>query len=197
RRLWQAAGTLQESPAEAYLSARGITQFSQELRFHGKTPLGPRGAVRFLPAMLAAVRTDVGVVAVHRTFLDPARARLARFEQPKRALGRPGKGAVRLAAPQNGRLGLAEGVETALSAMQIFDIPCWATLGNERFGLVAIPPSVRELFLFVDHDAGGAVAEDRARQAYALEGRRIVTRPPDLTGADWNDVLMNLQPARA
>jgi putative DNA primase/helicase len=68
------------------------------------------------------------------------------------------------------RLGLAEGNESALSAMQMFDISCWATLGNERFGLVTIPESVRELHLFVDNDAGGRLAEERAREAYALQG---------------------------
>ena len=110
--------------------------------------------------MLAAVRTDLGVIAVHRTFLDPAEARLADFERPKRALGSLQNGDVRLTAPRDGRLGLAEGIETALSAMQMFGVPCWATLGNERFGLVAIPESVRELHLFVDNDRGGDLAEE-------------------------------------
>jgi hypothetical protein len=74
--------------------------------------------------------------------------------------------------------------------MQLFGVPCWATLGNERFGLVTIPESVRELHLFVDNDAGGRLAEERAREAYVIEGRRIVTRRPDRPGDDWNDVLM-------
>lgn len=189
-RLWRAAAALADSPAEQYLRSRGIVQTSPDLRFHGKTPLGPKGAVRFLPAMLAAVRTDLGVIAVHRTFLDSKTARLAAMERPKRALGGLGRGAVRLSSPRGGRLGLAEGVESALSAMQLFGIPCWATLGNERFGLVTIPESVRELHLFVDHDAGGMLAEERAREAYAFEGRRIVTRCPDRPGEDWNDVLV-------
>lgn len=106
-----------------------------------------------------------------------------------------GAGAVRLAWPRGGRLGVAEGVETALSAMQLFGISCWATLGNERFGLVTIPESVRELHLFVDNDAGGRLAEERAREAYACEGRRIVTRPPERSGDDWNDVLLSRQRA--
>ena len=92
--------------------------------------------------------------------------------------------------PHGGRLGLAEGNETTLSAMQMFKVPCWATLGNERFGLATIPESVRQLYLFVDNDAGGHLAEERAREAYACEGRLIVTRRPELTGDDWNDVLM-------
>ena len=189
-RLWRDASILEGSPAARYLAGRALTTSSPDLRFLRRTPLGPKGAVRFLPAMVAAVRNDTGVLALHRTFLDPEGRGLAPFGGPKRALGSLGSGAVRLAFPRGGRLGLAEGIETALSAMQLFGIPCWATLGNERFGLVTIPESVRELHLFVDNDAGGLLADERAREAYACEGRRIVTRRPERTDDDWNDVLM-------
>lgn len=189
QRLWREATKLAGSPAADYLQSRCITAMSPDLRFHPRMPLGPMGAVRYLPAMVAAVRNDAEVLALHRTFLDPEGAGLAPFDQPKRALGSLGSGAVRLAFPRGGRLGLAEGIETALSAMQLFGIPCWATLGNERFGPVTIPEGVRELHLFVDNDAGGVLAEERAREAYAAEGRRIVTRPPPTSGHDWNDEL--------
>ena len=192
-RLWQEARALAESPAAAYLKSRGLAHLSSTLRFLERTPLGPKGSVKFLPAMLAAVTNDTGLVAVHRTFLDPTRPALARFERPRRALGCLDIGAVRLAPPSDGRLGLAEGIETALSAMVLFGIPCWATLGNERFGLVAMPESVCELYLFVDHDAGGRVATERALKAYAKQDRRILTRVPATPGFDWNDVLLARQ----
>ena len=189
RRLWQLATAISDSPAEGYLAQRGILRASDQLRYFGRTPLGPRGAVQFLPAMLAAVTTDIGIIAVHRTFLDTASAKLAGFERPKRALGSLDCGAVRLAPPAAGRLGLAEGIESALSAKQLFGIPCWATLGNERFGLVSVPESVRELHLFIDNDAGGELADQRARKAYSAPGRVIQTRAPASTGFDWNDEL--------
>jgi hypothetical protein len=181
-----------DSPAERYLAQRGLMSTSDQLRNLGRTPLGPRGAVQFLPAMLAAVTTDMGVVALHRTFLDAAGGKLAGFERPKRALGSLGFGAVRVAPPVQGRLGLAEGIESALSAMQLFGIPCWATLGNERFGLVSIPESVRELYLFIDNDTGGTLAEERARKAYAAPHRVIHSRAPASPGFDWNDELTSL-----
>lgn len=190
QRLWREAACLRDSPAAQYLAQRGIALVSPDLRFLARTPLGPKGSVRFLPAMLAAVRNDLGIMALHRTFLDAKTGKIAKFIGPKRALGSPGCGAVRLAGPRGGKLGLAEGIETALSAQQLFGIPCWATLGTERFGLVTIPESVTELFLFIDHDAAGAEAERRAREAYACDGRTIVTHRPDQSGADWNDVLM-------
>lgn len=196
QRLWREASILSGSPAERYLAARGISFSSSDLRFHPRMPLGPKGSVQFLPAMVAPVRNDAKLLALHRTFLEPTGSSPADFERPKRALGSLGTGAVRLAFPRAGHLGLAEGIETALSAIQLFGIPCWATLGNERFGLVTIPESVRELHLFIDNDAGGALAESRARDAYASDGRRIIVRHPPQAGDDWNDVLKRrVQPA--
>ena len=189
RRLWHSASAISDSPVERYLAQRGLQRASDQFRFLDRTPLGPRGAVQFLPAMLAAVTTDIGIIAVHRTFLDAVSGKLAGFERPKRALGSLGCGAVRLASPVQGRLGLAEGIESALSAMQLFGIPCWATLGNERFGLVAIPESVRELYLFIDNDAGGALAEERALKTYTAPNRLIHSRAPAAPGFDWNDEL--------
>ena len=189
RRLWHSATAISGSSAEGYLAQRGILRASDQLRYLERTPLGPRGAVQYLPAMLAAVTTDIGIIAIHRTFLDAPSARLAAFDRPKRALGSLGCGAVRLAPPAAGRLGLAEGIESALSATQMFGVPCWATLGNERFGLVAIPESVRELHLFIDNDPGGELADQRARQAYSASGRVIRSRAPASIGFDWNDEL--------
>lgn len=189
RRLWHSATAISDSPAEGYLAKRGILRASDQLRYLKRTPLGPRSAVQFLPAMLAAVTTDIGIIAVHRTFLNTSCGKLAGFERPKRALGSLGCGAVRLAPPAAGRLGLAEGIESALSAMQLFGVPCWATLGNERFGLVAIPESVRELHLFIDNDTGGELAERRALKAYSAPGRVIQPRASASAGFDWNDEL--------
>jgi hypothetical protein len=189
RRLWRSAAMITGSPAELYLTRRGLLCASDQLRYLGRTPLGPRAAVRFLPAMLAAVTTDIGIIAIHRTYLDLASGKIAGFERPKRALGSLGNGAVRFAPPVQGRLGLAEGIESALSAMQLFGIPCWATLGNERFGIVSIPESVRELYLFIDNDAGGALAGERAMKAYAAPTRVIHSRAPASPRFDWNDEL--------
>lgn len=188
-RIWCEAKPLRGSPAKAYLESRGIRATSAALRFHPLTPLGPKGQVQFLPAMVAAVTLDHGLVAIHRTFLKDDQASLAVFDNPKRALGRLEGAAVRLFAPVEGKLGLAEGIESALSAKALTRIPCWATLGNERFGQVSIPESVRELHLFIDHDAGGRLAEERAFSAYAQPGRKIITRRPPRPGYDWNDEL--------
>lgn len=195
-RIWREAQPVGETPAKAYLEARGIRAVSRALRFHPRTPLGPKGSTQYLPALIAAVTMDQGLVAIHRTFLDPVRAALAAFDNPKRALGKMTAGAVRLFDPAGGKLGLAEGIESALAARALTQIPCWASLGNERFGLVSIPESVTELHLFIDHDAGGELAEERARSVYARENRNIITRRPRTHGADWNDALQAWQQSK-
>lgn len=188
-RIWREATPIGDTPAKSYLEARGIRAASRALRFHPRTPLGPKGNTQYLPALIAAVTMDHGLVAIHRTFLNPTRPAVPPFDYPKRALGSLASGAVRLFDPVEGRLGLAEGIESALAAKALTQIPCWASLGNERFGLVSIPESVRELHLFVDHDAGGELAEERALSAYTCESRTIITRRPRAEGADWNDAL--------
>ena len=143
----------------------------------------------FQPAMLAAVRDGSGLVAVHRTFLDGKNGELAAFPNAKRALGRLGSGAVRLFAAHGRTLGWAEGIESALAASMLSEIPCWATLGAERFAHVALPPGVQHLILFLDNDAGGRRAEKLARQALRGADLTIEARYPSLPGGDWNDVL--------
>lgn len=115
-RIWREALPLRQSPAMAYLEGRGILAASAALRFHQRTPLGPKGRARFLPAMIAAVSLDEGPIAIHRTFLTQSGNEKAFFVNPKRALGSLGEAGVRLFAPANGRLGLAEGIESAMSA---------------------------------------------------------------------------------
>ncbi|CCW16725.1 hypothetical protein EBBID32_10630 [Sphingobium indicum BiD32] len=103
-------------------------------------------------------------------------------------LGRPGQGAVIL-APANDTLGLAEGIETALSAILLLDIPVWATLGNERLAHIAIPDTVTRLILLPDNDRGGRIGAAKATDAYAMPGRTIEVLWPPQGFNDWNDAL--------
>jgi hypothetical protein len=189
-RLWSAARPIGNSPAESYLESRGLVASGRDLRYHARTPLGRGALAVFRPALLAAVRDASGLVAVHRTFLDLGPARLAAIPAPRRALGRLGEDAVRLWPPADGVLGLAEGIETAIAATVLTGIPCWASLGSERFARVALPPAARRLVLFLDNDPAGRRAGKRAREALARTGAAIESRSPAAAGADWNDLLL-------
>tara|TARA_B110001454_G_scaffold13140_1_gene11896 strand:- start:1299 stop:2225 length:927 start_codon:yes stop_codon:yes gene_type:complete len=187
--LWDGARPLAGTPAEQYLRRRSIILLSPALRFHRRTPLGRGNRAVFRPAMLAALHERERLVALQRTFLDadePCRAR--DLGNPRRMLGRPGRGAVIL-APATETLGLAEGIETALSAILLLDIPVWATLGSERLAHIAIPDTVTRLVLLPDNDRGGRIGATKAMEAYAMPGRTIEVLWPPQGFNDWNDVI--------
>ena len=186
-RLWHQGRGLGRTIAADYLATRHLVSHSAQLRFHGRVQLGRLSEASYHPAMLAAVRDDSGLLAVHRTFLAPAGGK-AKFENPKRLLANPGRGAVRIGQPTR-VLGLAEGVETALAASAIHGFPVWAVLGNERFGMVSIPNHVETLVLLADNDAGGDRAVELAMAGQQREDLSIkVSTVPDGHN-DWCDVL--------
>lgn len=162
---------------------------SPALRYHPQTPIGPGRVVCFRPALIAAVREGDTIVAIQRIFLDRHFPTLASdLARPKLMLGRPRSGAVML-APAGNTLGVAEGVETAMSAAALLNIPVWAVLGNERLARFAIPDVVRHLILLPDNDRAGRLAERQARKAHARSGLVIETIWPWAGLNDWNDVL--------
>lgn len=188
--IWGETGRAEQTVVATYLASRGIFHLPAALRFHPRTPQGKKHCVSFRPAMIAAVRDDAGITAIQRCFFDRVGPWLATdLPKAKLTLGRPLTGAVRLYRPTQW-LGLAEGIETAMSAAILLDIPVWATLGNERLARVAIPDFVDQLVLLPDNDQGGRLAERLGREVYARPGRSIRTVWPWRGLNDWNDVLL-------
>lgn len=199
KRLWDASVPIRGTLAEAYLQRRAINMHSEQLRFHPHAQLGSKAEARYFPALLAAIGDERGIVAVHRTFLDEKTGWKADIRDPKRLLGRPGTGAVRL-QPAGETLGLAEGVETAMSASERLGFPVWAVVGNERFGMVSIPAIVRRLVILPDPDNGGRrawqLAAQRSRVAKSIE----LMLPPQAASdgkEDWNAIAMRLRGEKA
>src|SRR5258705_5253492 len=132
-----------------------------------------------MPTMVAAVqRPDGQIIAVQTTILTP-KATQAAVSVPKITTGALGNGAVRFAAATE-IMGIAEGVETALSAQTMAEIPVWASLGCQRLHRVELPELVREVHIFGDNDAVGRAAAQRASEVHMALGRRVVLRfPPE------------------
>lgn len=194
--LWDEAVPIDGTPAERYLHARAITARSDALRYHARTPLGRGARAIRRPALLARIDDEDGLRAVQRTFLDASLARRARdLGNPRRLLGQPGRGAVRLFQATH-VLGLAEGVETAMSAAKLLRIPVWAVLGNERFPHIALPERVTRLILLPDNDRAGRRSAATALSALAAPNRQIETIFAWRGLNDWNDVLRSLVGSR-
>lgn len=185
-RLWKASVPIAGTLGEDYLLARGLAgPFPRSLRFNPATILGSGPTKRAMPAMIAAVENDEGVIAVQRTFLDPADVLHKPIAKPKVSLGLLGTAAIRL-APATDELGLAEGIEDALSASAWFGTPTWALAGVERLAFVAIPEKVRRVIVYADRGRAAERLLDKARDHLTGNGRELITMVPDRHD-DWND----------
>jgi hypothetical protein len=183
--IWREARPIAGTIAELYLRSRGITiELPPSLRYHRNLKHNASGLL--LPALVAGIAgVDRHVIAVQRTFLKADGSGKAQVSEPKMTLGGMGRGAVRL-APAGDVLGIAEGIETALSAMQIFGMPLWASLGDKRLRNLELPPEVRRVIIF--GDVGAETEVYKARDEYRRQGRDAEVRFPSVP-KDYNDLL--------
>lgn len=149
------------------------------------------------PAMVAIFQGPDGIAGqLHKTFLTydghKANVETVRKTMP---LPFPDGGAVRLGGiPSNGALGIAEGMESAMAASQIFGVTTWAALTKVNLMKFQPPEEIEELFVFSDNDmnfAGQAHAYGLAnRIAHKRPGKILQVCVPKIAGEDWNDELI-------
>lgn len=146
------------------------------------------------PALIAKfVSADASSSTVHLTYLDEDgnKANLS----PCRKLA-PGKvplgGAVRLSNSAD-TMGIAEGIETALSAAVLFEVPVWSALTAGALTRWQPPSSVRNVLVFADNDSSfiGHSAAYALAHRLKTEGLNVEVRIPDLEDTDWNDMLLD------
>jgi hypothetical protein len=191
--IWNGAVPGHGTKVEKYIASRGVRVAPPAtLRFHSGLK-HPSGVI--WPAMVALVTrgSDDTPLAIHRTFLARDGSGKAPVDPQKMMFGPCSGGGVRL-GPINNRLMIAEGIETALSAMQATGEPAWAALSTSGLRALDLPDGVRDVIVLADgDDAGEAAARDCALR-WKREGRRVrIARPP--RGMDFNDVLMGRAPA--
>lgn len=156
------------------------------------------GQVEHYPAMLGNFASPCrSWTTVHITYLthdgDKAPVPKVRKFYPGRI---PEGGAIRL-APSAETMGIAEGIETALSAMALYRIPVWATVSTIAMIKWQPPANARHIIVFADNDknfagqyaANGIANQLSVNKKYALES--VEVRMPQEPGTDWNDVLQS------
>lgn len=196
-RIWAAADAPVRTLVECYLKNRAVhlpPASSDAIRFHPAL-MHPSG--KLWPAMVAAI-TDAATgmfLGVHRTFLDPATGDKARLHPNKMILGKKRGGVIRLVGDDEigRRLGYAEGIETALSAVSA-QWACWSAI--DAGNLASLPVwSWIDLTIFVDNDAAGiAAAQTLGTRWKSAGGSATLIRAPR-AGEDWNDVAQRIRGA--
>lgn len=198
RRLFSFARLVVGTPAEAYLTGRGIALARDDaaLRFHPRCRHGR--ARRYWPALIAAVTDLEGVLTgVQRTYLTPDGSTKAPVATPRRALGRlMGHGVRFPAGPAvEDVLVAGEGLETVLSLKTVLPgLPMVAALSAAHLGGLLLSPGLARLYVACDRDAAGERAFARLRERAGPAG--IEVRPLMPEAEDFNADLVAQGPER-
>lgn len=199
--LWSRARPLDGTDiASRYLMARGISlaAWPSQLRWLPDLPHWDDSKARTLhPAMLAKFASPDGRSAIlHRTYLEEP-GRKADLPEVRKMMPCkvPFGGAARL-GPVAETMGVAEGIETALAASIIFQIPVWAALTAGLVTKWQPPAGARFVIIFGDRDQKFAGQHAAYSLAYRLKNEPdtrdmgIEVRIPEEDECkDWNDVL--------
>lgn len=164
------------------------------------------------PALVGVCRSLTGaVVTLHRTYLSSGGRKLS-LPAPDthgekldaRKLMTPvddQRYRIGLYEPLNGRLGVAEGIESALAAAILNDLPCDSAIDSGKLIHYNPPPGIHTLFIFADDDPAGRHGANSLKARMALDRpdltvsiRYPMAHPGAKPGQDWNDVLLGVVP---
>lgn len=198
--LFRDSNPIRGTDAETYLQSRGIFET-------------PTGGVKFgsvydysekrtIPAIIAIASTEFGEPRqLHVTYIEDGKKAAINTQRkmhslsPKTMRDRESSEPIAVKLFQSGTvLGIAEGIESALSAKQLFRVPTWAAMNATYLRRFRAPTGVETLYLFADNDrnlTGLAAAMDCARGNLLSSNdvKKAVVRWPEKMN-DFNDVLV-------
>ena len=219
---WNAAAPLGSIAAD-YCRSRGLAGAPEtdRIRFLASAPYRTRsrcGSTLFVgcfPALVAAVAdTQGGIQGLHYTYLQqrggtwqklqhphpetgatlPAKKMQSRFSGSLKGCG------VAIEPPNaEGQLLVAEGIESALAARELFGIPCQALLSANGVAAWQMPEGIKELLIAADNDIPRPVGREAAiRLADRLNAQGVTVRiwQPEAQGTDALDYLNAIQQNR-
>jgi putative DNA primase/helicase len=208
QRVWKEALPLNHTDARAvrsYLESRALGEILNAspavLRAHRGLEYwdGSKSLGRY-PAMLALYHGAKGQPAtLHATYLRSDGCAKASVPSPKKILPVPVKGAtaggaIHLYEPKEGILGIAEGIESALSMHLLQKLPVWSSYCADNLPRTRLPKTLRELHIGIDLDSSGKGEEAAQKLANRVlrmpRGPEVFfVRPEGTAPCDLNDEL--------
>jgi hypothetical protein len=194
RHIWRQARRREWERLDAYLASRGVSRPpTGHVRFHAG--VWHRESGRSWPAMVWLITNSITgePLGCHVTFLDDASVGKAPVEPEKKSFGLVRGGVIRLTPlpSMDGEepLILAEGVETALSALAAGHGHAWAAVSSGNMKAIDLSDDIRAVIIIADmDDARGMAAARVLAQRLSRQGRNVrIAQPPQ--GLDLNDVL--------
>lgn len=154
------------------------------------------------PALICRVTDCEGnLVTLHRTYLS-FNGFKAKVPSPKKLMSVPdgmsiNGAAIRLTSVKP-ELGIAEGLETALSVMRLTGMACWSVISANGMRTFQVPAGVKKVHIYADKDTSGEGerAANELHDRLTKEGIKAeVHLPPQGIpkggkGVDFNDVLV-------
>lgn len=191
KRVWaESKPVINGDGVHAYLIGRGL-EVPSSLRIHHELPYrdGEAYLGKFV-AMIAKVQSQDGHGAtLHRTYLQNGKK--APLPKAKKLMpGLPIAGAAIRLYGHGDVLGVAEGIETAISAKMKFGIPVWSCVSAGGVAGFVWPESVKRLVVFADNDESytGQQAAYTLAKRCAAAGVECQVMIPEKVGTDWADV---------
>ena len=175
-----------DNPVGKYLLNRGIdilpvqdVYYHPGLGYFDKTSAGNSLCVGIFPAMVSKFRDIEGkTCAFHVTYLTSDGHKIPNHT-PKKFLPKISEmtgGAIRLGGVAGDLLGIAEGIETALAAMQESGHTVWAASNANFLQNIQIPESVKRVAIYSDEDSSFT----GQKSAYTLANRLKVRESLDV-----------------
>lgn len=169
RKLSESLEEVGQSPVRAYLRGRGLP-VSKALRYHPRVDYWDQGRrVGFYPAMIAPfTAADGSFSTYHITHLTTAgqKANVPSVKKIMPPCNPMAGGAIRLTGIYQ-RIGICEGIETALAVMRDYKIPCWASTSATLLESFDPPEGVNQVVVFADRDR----SYTGQKSAYTLANR--------------------------
>ncbi|EPF0313368.1 DUF7146 domain-containing protein [Enterobacter chuandaensis] len=191
---------LKDTSAQSYLKSRGIYVLpsSDASRYCASQPLNGGGSYQAIWSLVTDSKANL--CYLHRTLLDGERK--ADVEVTKKQMALQDSSTLEFASsvairlfPVASTLGIAEGIETALSCKQLYGVSTWSVINANFMAKFIAPAGVKHLIIFTDmdlHSATGHAAACACAHKNLLaknDVQKVSVRWCD--GGDFNDLLLN------